>query len=102
MGHHIDKDGNFQSDKYPWLPKNQMIISFKDKAVINALGKNGMFSESFPRLPGSKLIIEFSDPSAQQFLASFSRGTEDRELGEDIQEVLRAKYGWTSERIRKA
>ena len=29
MGHHIDEEGRFQSDKYPDLPPDKIIISFK-------------------------------------------------------------------------
>jgi len=31
MGHHINSDGQFQSDKYPELPPDKMVLSFKDK-----------------------------------------------------------------------
>lgn len=37
MGHHINKEGNFQSDKYPELPENKIILSFKDKEAQVAL-----------------------------------------------------------------
>lgn len=37
MGHHINKEGNFQSDKYPELPENKIILSFKDKTAREAL-----------------------------------------------------------------
>ena len=30
MGHHIDSEGRFQSDKYPELPPDKIILSFKD------------------------------------------------------------------------
>lgn len=30
MGHHINKNGNFQSEKYPDLLENKIILSFKD------------------------------------------------------------------------
>jgi len=39
MGHHIDKDGNFQSDKYPDLPPNKITLSFKDHAAQCALAE---------------------------------------------------------------
>lgn len=31
MGHHMNKQGQFQSDKYPDLPPDKIILSFKDK-----------------------------------------------------------------------
>ena len=36
MGHHI-KDNQFQSDKYPDLSPNKIILSFKDKEARVAL-----------------------------------------------------------------
>lgn len=30
MGHHIDSDGRFQSDKHPELPPDKLLISFTD------------------------------------------------------------------------
>ncbi len=30
MGHHIDAEGRFQSDKYPELPPDKVVISLKD------------------------------------------------------------------------
>ncbi len=30
MGHHIDDQGRFQSDKYPDLAPDKIILSFKD------------------------------------------------------------------------
>ena len=37
MGHHINKSGNFQSDKYPKLPENKFLLSFKDPVARKAL-----------------------------------------------------------------
>ena len=37
MGHHINKKGQFQSDKYPDLPPDKIILSFKDEAAKRAL-----------------------------------------------------------------
>lgn len=33
MGHHIDKEGRFQSNKYPDLAPDKIIFSFKDDAA---------------------------------------------------------------------
>ena len=30
MGHHINKDGDFQSDKHPELPPNKIALDFRD------------------------------------------------------------------------
>lgn len=30
MGHHIDSQGRFQSDKYPELGPDKIVLSFKD------------------------------------------------------------------------
>ncbi len=37
MGHHIDSEGRFQSDKYPDLAPDKIILSFKDPAARLAL-----------------------------------------------------------------
>ena len=37
MGHHINDNGDFQSDKYPELAPNKIILSFKDKHARTAL-----------------------------------------------------------------
>jgi len=37
MGHHIDVNGKFQSDKHPELPPDKIILSFKDPAARQGL-----------------------------------------------------------------
>lgn len=37
MGHHIDSEGRFRSDKYPDLPPDKIILSFKDPKARIAL-----------------------------------------------------------------
>ena len=37
MGHHINDKGDFQSDKYPDLLPNKIVLSFKDKVAQRAL-----------------------------------------------------------------
>ena len=37
MGHHINKEGQFQSDKYPELRPDKIVLSFKDEAAREAL-----------------------------------------------------------------
>lgn len=37
MSHHINKDGQFQSDKHPDLAPNKIVLSFKDPAAQQAL-----------------------------------------------------------------
>lgn len=37
MGHHIDSEGRFQSDKYPDLAPDKIILSLKDPYAFNAL-----------------------------------------------------------------
>jgi len=39
MGHHINKEGEFQSDKYPDLKPDKIVLSFKDRAARIALYK---------------------------------------------------------------
>lgn len=62
MGHHINREGNFQSDKYPELPEN-------------------------------KIILSFNDPLARKVLYTYAQETEDRELGDDMLQVLRKYKG---------
>lgn len=37
MGHHIDELGRFQSDKYPDLPPDKIVLSFTDPRARGAL-----------------------------------------------------------------
>ncbi len=37
MGHHINDEGQFQSDKYPDLPPDKIVLSFKEPAARVAL-----------------------------------------------------------------
>ena len=37
MGHHIDSEGRFQSDKYPDLPPDKIVLSFHDTDARTAL-----------------------------------------------------------------
>lgn len=37
MGHHIDSEGRFQSDKYPDLAPDKIVVSFKDPRARRAL-----------------------------------------------------------------
>lgn len=37
MGRHINSNGQFQSDKYPDLPPDKIILSFKDSIARLAL-----------------------------------------------------------------
>jgi len=37
MGYHIDDQGRFQSDKYPKLPPDKIVVSFKDEMAWAAL-----------------------------------------------------------------
>jgi hypothetical protein len=37
MGHHITSEGTFQSDKYPDLAPDKIVLSFKDKEAQEAL-----------------------------------------------------------------
>ncbi len=39
MGHHIDSEGRFQSDKYPDLPPDKIILSFHDPIARGCLAK---------------------------------------------------------------
>jgi len=57
MGHHINEKGQFQSDKYPDLAPNKIVLSFNDKAAKIALH-------------------------------AYVAHTEDRDLAEDIFQVL--------------
>ena len=58
MPHHINDKGNFQSDKYPDLSENKIILSFKDSL-------------------------------AREVLKIYAEKTNDKELGEDILQVIK-------------
>jgi len=63
MGHHINKDGNFQSDKYPNMAPN----------TIKMRGP----------------ILDFNNPEHRERLKRFALKTKDKELGEEILEVIK-------------
>ena len=57
--------------------------------MSNHINKQGQFqSDLHPELPPNKIILSFKDPEAQFALRVFAAKTKDRELGEDILEVL--------------
>jgi len=43
MGHHIDDQGRFQSDKYPNLPPDKVLLSFQDPAARSALREYALY-----------------------------------------------------------
>ncbi len=45
MGHHIDSEGRFQSDKFPDLAPDKIVLSFKDPAARRALNVYSIFAE---------------------------------------------------------
>ena len=51
MGHHINKEGQFQSDLYPDLPPDKIIVSFKHQAAQPALAALAeSYQEIYPEL----------------------------------------------------
>ena len=55
MGHHINKEGQFQSDKYPDLPPDKIILSFKDTNAKLALA---FYVNSVLKYGGDKELAE--------------------------------------------
>lgn len=45
MGHHINKNGQFQSDKYRELKPDKIVLSFKDIAARKALKEYVKYSD---------------------------------------------------------
>lgn len=45
MGHHIDREGRFQSDKFPDLAPDKIVLSFKDPAARRALNVYSIYAE---------------------------------------------------------
>lgn len=45
MGHHIDYKGRFQSDKYPDLPPDKIILSFHDPVAQSTLRYFALFAQ---------------------------------------------------------
>lgn len=37
MGHHIDDEGRFQSDRHPDIGPDKIVLSFKDPEALRAL-----------------------------------------------------------------
>ncbi len=51
MGHHINNEGKFQSDKYPSLGVDKIIISFKDRRTHKGLREIAeAYADSDPEL----------------------------------------------------
>lgn len=51
MGHHIDSEGRFQSDKHPDLAPDKIIVSFKDYRAHAALAMLSLsYLETDPEL----------------------------------------------------
>jgi hypothetical protein len=94
MVHHISKGGNFQSDKYPWLPENHLQFSWKDEIFIKALRAIG-WRFPFPRF--GKMILSFEDPLERHIIYHYALLTKDMELGEDIKQILINKFGYDPE-----
>lgn len=55
MGHHINEQGQFQSDRHPDLPPNKIILSFRDPAAREALT---LYANLTPDLELAKDILE--------------------------------------------
>ena len=47
MGHHINEAGQFQSDKYPDLAPDKIVLSFKDPIARSALRKYATMTLDF-------------------------------------------------------
>jgi hypothetical protein len=45
MSHHIDKEGRFQSDKFPGLAPDKIVLSFKDPAARRALNVYSIYAK---------------------------------------------------------
>lgn len=113
MGHHIDDNGDFQSDRHPDLAPNEIILSLKDPTARKGLYTfadevddkrvardifagliNGKFpGKRPPELPLHKTVLSFGSPAARKALRVFADETDDRELAEDIVTVLRKWEG---------
>lgn len=92
MGHHIDAQGNFQSDKYPWLEPNKILLSPCDPAVRRAM--KALRLAASPNFPG-KLLLSLETEADRELLWEFLKATEDKELGDDLEQVLLNKFKWS-------
>jgi len=44
MGHHINKDGHFKSDKYDWCPAGFFALNFKDKIARECIRRYALLT----------------------------------------------------------
>jgi len=65
-----------------------------EKKMSHHIDKNGDFQfDKNKDLPPNKITLSFKDPIAQQVLLKYAKATPDRELGDDMLEVLKNKFG---------
>ena len=96
MGHHIDEQGRFKSDKYPWLPADLILISPRSEASKGAfllwmtiMGHTALgFIEPRDEDVGfkAKLLVSFHDRACWPVLVTLAEdyASVDAELSNDI------------------
>lgn len=85
MSHHINEEGQFQSDKYPWLTPDMIILSPRSDERAN-------FVMGYP-LFITKAILEFSLLEHRRLLRLYCRGCKDIRLTADILTRIEALEG---------
>ena len=88
MGHHIDRNGRFQSDRHPSLPPDFILLSYHDTAAKTALGDYRPAT-----LRSGKPMLNFLFSPDRAVLKRFAYLTDDGELSDDILARLESLEG---------
>jgi len=62
MGHHINKEGQFQSDLHPELPPNKITLSFKDPVARKALHVYAEYTKDKELADDIKTVLSTFNP----------------------------------------
>ncbi|MEQ9323893.1 MAG: hypothetical protein RIF41_32310, partial [Polyangiaceae bacterium] len=95
MGHHIDDQGRFQSDKYPDLPPDKVVVSLKDPPARDALVRLVVayldVDAEFATDLGQRLV-SLSDELGTHDLVEITLGHYTEGIA--LSDGLRTKPGW--------
>ncbi len=111
MGHHIDSQGRFQSDKYDWLPTDMILVSTRNPASEGAVytwlatrGHVELVDEPLEESerPRVKLLLDFNDKASWPILDVLAQGHAEGDpgLSEDVWGRL-IDLGWRRDPERR-
>jgi len=83
VGHHIDDEGQFQSDNNEWVPQNMILLSGKDPLAVEVLGRFNIRIHK-----NTKLLLKFEDGISRRILWEYAEESKDIELADDLFDVI--------------